>query len=164
MERLRELGATHVVVEDEAAVGEALAALPAAELALNGVGGGSSTALFRALRKANGARSGGGVHVTYGGMSRRPVVIGAGQLIFGGVDVRGFWMSRWNEAHEGSEERRRMREEIAQWMREGKLKLDVEEVKIEREGVEEIRHALQRNAESFRLKKVLLTFASSTVT
>ena len=151
IDQLRSLGATHVVVEDDS-LSAALTALPPATLALNGIGGSSSTALFRSLR------GGGGTHVTYGGMSRRPVTVGAGQLIFGDVVVRGFWMSRWNEANEGSEERARMREEVGGWMREGKLRLDVEEVVVDEEGVEGIRHALQRNAEPFKMKKVLLTF------
>ena len=155
VEQLTALGATHVLVEDEQ-LASRLAALPPAALALNGIGGASSASLFRALKGAPG----GGVHATYGGMSRRPVTVGAGNLIFGDVTVKGFWMSRWHEANERSEERARMREAVGGWMREGKLRLDVEEVLLREEGVEGIRHALQRNAEPFKMKKVLLSFDS----
>ena len=156
VDHLRSLGATHVVLEDDQ-LQSTLASLPPASLALNGVGGASSAALLRALKGAKG----GGVHVTYGGMSKRPVTVGTGQLIFNDVTLRGYWMSRWNEANEGSEERWRMRETVAAWMREGKLRLGVEEVVLREEGVAGIQRALQRYAEPFKLKKVVLTFDSN---
>ena len=155
IDHLRSLGATHVVLEDDK-LQSSLSALPPASLALNGIGGASSASLFRAMKGAKG----GGVHVTYGGMSKRPVTVGTGQLIFSDVTLKGYWMSRWSEQNEGSEERQRMREAVAAWMREGKLRLDVEEVVLGEAGVDGIRHALQRYAEPFKMKKVLLTFPS----
>jgi len=35
--------------------------------------------------------------VTYGGMSRKPVTIPTGKLIFDDVILRGFWLSRWTD-------------------------------------------------------------------
>ena len=159
IDHLHARGATHVVLEDDQLT-STLSSLPPAALALNGIGGASSAVLFRALK---GAKNG-GVHVTYGGMSKRPVTVGTGQLIFNDVTLKGFWMSRWNEANERSEERHRMREDVAAWMRQGKLRLDVEEVVVEEEGVEGIRHALQRYAEPFKMKKVVLKFRSADTT
>jgi hypothetical protein len=45
--------------------------------------------------------------VTYGGMSRKPVCVPTGRLIFNDVSLRGFWLSRWTETH-GKAERRAM--------------------------------------------------------
>lgn len=33
--------------------------------------------------------------VTYGGMSKEPVIVPTSSLIFSDVHVRGFWMTRW---------------------------------------------------------------------
>ena len=57
-------------------------------IAFNSVGGSSSSHLLRLLGP-------GGVHVTYGGMSRQPVTVSTPQLIFRDVQVRGYWHSRW---------------------------------------------------------------------
>ena len=57
-------------------------------LALNAVGGRSSDLLFRLLGKN-------AVHVTYGGMSMKPVTVSTSQLIFSNVETRGYWHSRW---------------------------------------------------------------------
>lgn len=49
--------------------------------------------------------------VTYGGMSRKPVAIPTGRLIFNDISIRGFWLSRWTQTH-GNEERRAMIKEL----------------------------------------------------
>ena len=67
------LGADVVLTEEEARV--AWKDLPRPRLALNCVGGSSATELCKAL--ANN-----GVHVTYGGMSLKPVIVGTAHLIF----------------------------------------------------------------------------------
>ena len=66
------------------------------KLALNAVGGSSSNLLLSLLAP-------GGTHVTYGGMSMRPVTVSAAQLIFKDVHVRGYWQSRWMMQHNYSE-------------------------------------------------------------
>jgi len=68
-----------------AAVGDHLVTL-----ALNAVGGDSSSRLARVLTPN-------ATHVTYGAMSRQPVTVGNGSLIFSNLTVRGFWVSRWLE-------------------------------------------------------------------
>jgi trans-2-enoyl-CoA reductase len=70
---LTSLGATHVLTEEEAR--RSWRDLPRPRLALNCVGGASSTELCKALGE-------GGVHVTYGGMSLKPVIVGTSHLIF----------------------------------------------------------------------------------
>lgn len=49
--------------------------------------------------------------VTYGGMSRKPVAVPTGRLIFNDISLRGFWLSRWTETH-GKAERRIMIKEL----------------------------------------------------
>jgi len=61
-----------------------------AKLCLNAVGGESALALAKVL--ANG-----GHHVTYGAMSKRPVTIPNGVLIFKQPHFHGFWLTRWIE-------------------------------------------------------------------
>ncbi len=59
-------------------------------LALNAVGGPSALNLASALAP-------GGVHVTYGAMSRQPVKVPNGLLIFKDLTFHGFWLRRWFE-------------------------------------------------------------------
>ena len=60
--------------------------------------------------------------VTYGGMSKRPVMIPTGKLIFDDVVYRGFWMTRWNEQASRAE-REHMLEEVGTMIRTGRLTL-----------------------------------------
>ncbi|CAG5128746.1 unnamed protein product [Candidula unifasciata] len=70
-----------------------LKSLPARpKLALNCVGGSSATELFRHLDQ-------GGVMVTYGGMSKRPVTVPTGALIFKEIKLFGYWNTSWNRKH-----------------------------------------------------------------
>jgi trans-2-enoyl-CoA reductase len=87
---LQALGADAVLVESEDLRGEISAATTGAplRLALNAVGGES------ALRLANALAPGGTV-VTYGAMSRKPLRIPNGLLIFKDQRWRGFWVSQW---------------------------------------------------------------------
>eukprot|EP00741_Cyanophora_paradoxa_P023686 tig00021612_g22880.t1 len=93
-ETLKSMGADVVVSEDYAkrqAMADIIADFPAAKLGLNCVGGPSATEVVRLLGK-------GGVMVTYGGMSRKPVTIPTSALIFKDITVRGFWLSRWADS------------------------------------------------------------------
>lgn len=93
---LLSLGADVVLTEHELAneakrnsiLRDAKLADRAATLAFNCVAGKTSADLCKLLRP-------GSTMVVYGGMSRRPVMIGSGQLIFDDIRVRGFWLSRW---------------------------------------------------------------------
>lgn len=57
------------------------------------MGGRSSILLCRTLGN-------GGCMVSYGGMSKQPVQVPTGNLIFNDISLRGFWMSRWYEKSE----------------------------------------------------------------
>ncbi|KAM8790952.1 enoyl-[acyl-carrier-protein] reductase, mitochondrial [Rhynchonycteris naso] len=95
IDRLKHLGAEHVVTEEELRKPEMknlFKDLPQPRLALNCVGGKSATELLRHLAP-------GGTMVTYGGMAKQPVTASVSQLIFKDLKLRGFWMSQWKKAH-----------------------------------------------------------------
>lgn len=87
------LGAT-LVVSDEQLLQRgcvevmAQQAVPRPRLALNCVGGKSATEIARLLLDS-------GHIVTYGGMSRKPLTLPTGTLIFQDICAHGFWLTRW---------------------------------------------------------------------
>ncbi|XP_047584723.1 enoyl-[acyl-carrier-protein] reductase, mitochondrial isoform X3 [Lutra lutra] len=94
-DRLKSLGAEHVLTEEELRKPEMknfFKDMPPPRLALNCVGGKSSTELLRHLAP-------GGTMVTYGGMAKQPVIASVSQLIFKDLKLRGFWLSQWKKDH-----------------------------------------------------------------
>ncbi|XP_042851978.1 enoyl-[acyl-carrier-protein] reductase, mitochondrial isoform X1 [Panthera tigris] len=94
-DRLKSLGAEHVLTEEELRKHEMknfFKDMPQPRLALNCVGGKSSTELLRHLAP-------GGTMVTYGGMAKQPVIASVSQLIFKDLKLRGFWLSQWKKDH-----------------------------------------------------------------
>ncbi|XP_012005634.4 enoyl-[acyl-carrier-protein] reductase, mitochondrial isoform X3 [Ovis aries] len=94
-DRLKNLGADHIVTEEGLRKPEMKSFfkdVPQPRLALNCVGGKSSTELLRHLAP-------GGTMVTYGGMAKQPVIASASQLIFKDLKLRGFWLSQWKKDH-----------------------------------------------------------------
>lgn len=91
---LRSLGATLIVKAERLPLPETITHITTIldnkkpVLALNCVGGQSATDLARTLEA-------GGIMVTYGGMSKKPVTIPTGLLIFNQIRVEGFWISAW---------------------------------------------------------------------
>ncbi|XP_013081349.2 enoyl-[acyl-carrier-protein] reductase, mitochondrial-like [Biomphalaria glabrata] len=63
------------------------------ELALNCIGGNSATELIRCLSQK-------GTMVTYGGMSKKPIVAPTGALIFKEITLCGYWNTNWNRLHQ----------------------------------------------------------------
>ncbi|XP_057559015.1 enoyl-[acyl-carrier-protein] reductase, mitochondrial isoform X2 [Hippopotamus amphibius kiboko] len=94
-DRLKNLGADHVVTEEALRKHETKSFfkdVPQPRLALNCVGGKSSTELLRHLAP-------GGTMVTYGGMAKQPVIASVSLLIFKDLKLRGFWLSQWKKDH-----------------------------------------------------------------
>ena len=79
------IGADYVWTENELRTAKEFRdnILPKARLALNCVGGSSSTEIAKCLETK-------GVHVTYGGMSLKPVVASTSSLIFKDITYKGF--------------------------------------------------------------------------
>lgn len=88
--------------------------LPKPRLGINNIGGKSSTEVLRTLNN-------GGVMVTYGGMSREPVIVPTASFIFKDIQLRGFWMTRWRKENVNTEQYNRMYDELLQFMKDGKL-------------------------------------------
>jgi trans-2-enoyl-CoA reductase len=85
------LAGADAVVTDDGEASEAVAAVPdfhPATLALNAVGGDSALRLMNLLQP-------GGRLVTYGAMGRQPLKVPNGLLIFKGLELSGFWLTRW---------------------------------------------------------------------
>lgn len=62
----------------------------------------------------------GGHMVTYGAMSKQPVTVPAGLLIFKDLTFHGFWVSRWNKTHDG--DKVTMIRDVLDLIREGRFK------------------------------------------
>uniref|UniRef100_UPI0023DD4AC4 enoyl-[acyl-carrier-protein] reductase, mitochondrial-like n=1 Tax=Callithrix jacchus TaxID=9483 RepID=UPI0023DD4AC4 len=94
-DRLKSLGAKHVITEEELRrpeIKNLFKDMPQPHLALNCVGGKSSTELLRQLAR-------GGTMVTYGGMAKQPIIASVSLLIFKDLKLRGFWLSQWKKDH-----------------------------------------------------------------
>ncbi|RAH64832.1 enoyl-[acyl-carrier-protein] reductase [Aspergillus aculeatinus CBS 121060] len=128
-QELRDLGATAVVTEAELLSGEfknlvhdlTRKGREPIRLALNCVGGKSATALAKTL--APGSRL-----VTYGAMSKQPVALPSGLLIFKDLVFHGFWVSKWGDKNPQLKEN--TINDVLQLTRTGKFKdIPVEELK-----------------------------------
>jgi len=89
-ERLAALGAGLVVTDTELSKkgSSILQGLELPKLGINCIGGKSGADMAACL--ADHATM-----VVYGGMSRRPLMIGTSSLVFHNLTVRGFWLSTW---------------------------------------------------------------------
>lgn len=123
-------------------------------LGLNCVGGKSATQMARLLGT-------GGTMVTYGAMSKQPVSLPTGLLIFKDIRFRGFWLSRW--ADENRESKRKTIEEILGLIRAGKFRdAPVDEVRWDWDTEEEVlRAAVQGTLQGFRKGKGVFIFGDT---
>ena len=113
---LLELGADVVLTEDELNMRENQSKVKemVPTLALNAVGGPSATNISKLL-------SNDGVLVTYGGMSKKPITLPIGLLIFKNISFKGFWMTEWTRKNT-LEAKRDMLSHIQSLVLDGKLK------------------------------------------
>ena len=115
---LKSLGATHVVTEEFARshqmkeLVKSMGSPP--KLAFNTVGGDSATNMIKHLNSK-------GVMVTYGGMSKKPVTISTGALIFKRVRLTGYWNAKWVQENKENPELVRMFDDLFDLVRECKL-------------------------------------------
>ncbi|RMJ24237.1 reductase [Aspergillus sp. HF37] len=156
---LYDLGATAVITESELLSREFKGMVreltrdgkEPIRLALNCVGGKSATALAKTL--AHGSHL-----VTYGGMSKQPVNLPTGLLIFNDLVFSGFWVSRWGDKNTQLKENTIM--DILQLTRAGKFK-DIPVDKVEwnwnSEGPE-LAEGVQGTLTGFRSGKGLFTY------
>ncbi|XP_009320536.1 PREDICTED: trans-2-enoyl-CoA reductase, mitochondrial [Pygoscelis adeliae] len=118
VERLMALGADHVVTEEmlrKPEMKDIFKSIPKPRLALNCVGGKSTTDMLRHLQPK-------GTVVTYGGMAKQPVVVPVSAFIFRDLRLRGFWMTQWRKDHAQDQEGlASMMDAVCQLIRRGQL-------------------------------------------
>lgn len=158
---LRDLGATVVVTEAElldrgfpARLKEEHTRGQPLMLGLNCVGGKSATQLARVLSEQ-------GTLVTYGAMSKQPVALPTGLLIFKDLRFRGFWLSRWADGDRDG--KRRTIEELLGMMRKGQFSdAPVDEVRWDWDTEEEtLKKAVQGTLGGFRKGKGVFMFGET---
>jgi trans-2-enoyl-CoA reductase len=148
IELLKDLGATMVLTEEELRKPEAKETwkiLPKPKLALNGVGGKSATEIARHLGQ-------GGIMVTYGGMSREPVTMPTGSLIFNDLQLRGFWMTEWNRMNLQTKESADMLKYICDMIHYGELQQPLCEVTH----MHNFKEAIDNSLRPFKPKKMIM--------
>lgn len=119
-DELEAIGGTLQMLDDAGAL-KFVKAMPEGDrpqLALNAVGGESALRLMNALGPN-------GHHITYGAMSKRPLTIPNGLLIFKNIKVHGFWVSRWIDNASRSE-LERVYGLLAEEILDGRLQLKVD--------------------------------------
>jgi trans-2-enoyl-CoA reductase len=143
---LESLGADRVVTEDfdfRSGI-EGLCNGQCPRLALNTVGGASALNLANALSRD-------GIHVTYGAMSKQPLKIPNGLLIFRRLDFRGFWLKRWMESL-SEPKRAKAFDFLHDMIRDGSLHIPVEASYP----LEDVRNAVAHAMREKRGGKILL--------
>lgn len=145
VDELKAIGADEVVVESESMTDQMkeLAGRQGVKLALNAVGGESALAVAKIL-------SPGGHHVTYGAMSKKPVTLPNGLLIFKQPHFHGFWLTRWVDTTPLSEVREEY-QKLGQLVADGVIRIPVEKSYP----LEDFRAAVTRAQEEKRQGKIL---------
>jgi trans-2-enoyl-CoA reductase len=124
------------------------------KLGLNCVGGKPVTAMAKLLSSE--------AHlVTYGAMSKQPVTLPTGLLIFKNIHFDGFWVSKWSDNH--PEEKKKTVEHVLQLYREGKFKdTPFQELTWDWDTKEEtLIEAVQGTLEGFRSGKGIFVFGKT---
>ncbi|KAL8686098.1 MAG: hypothetical protein Q9224_005553 [Gallowayella concinna] len=124
------------------------------KLALNCVGGDAGMALAKTL-------DAGGTMVTYGAMSKTPLRVGAGMLIFKDLRFVGFWVSKWGDRL--PEEKKKTVDEVLQLIRDGRFK-DVPTVEVPwsyETKEEELVDAVKETLGGFRKGKGIFKFSDT---
>ncbi|KAF9137413.1 mitochondrial 2-enoyl thioester reductase [Linnemannia schmuckeri] len=117
--RLTKLGATHILTDDQLGKLETKELVKSwtkgheVKLAFNCVGGKPTTEMARLLSKN-------GHLVTYGAMSRQPLILPASLQIFKNVHASGFWLTAWNDTH-STVERQEMIDRVVEVMKKGQF-------------------------------------------
>lgn len=120
---LKSLGASEILTEEQCRTTQIFKSneLSRPKLALNCVGGKNALEMSKHLDHH-------GVMVTYGGMSREPVLVPTSSLIFKDLDFRGFWMTRWKEQKGRTSEAKEMFDDLFKMIKSGQLKAPTHEL------------------------------------
>jgi len=159
---LVDLGATKVITEEELQGREMKDKIKEwthggreqIKVGLNCVGGKPGTALAKFL-------SPGATMVTYGAMSKQPLMLPASLLIFKEISFSGFWVSKWSDRH--PDQKKQTVEDVLRMTREGKFKdIPVQECKWEWDtNADVLKSAVQGTLGGFRAGKGVLVFGDT---
>lgn len=141
LDELNELGGDINLLDDPESIDAIREKKPL--LALNAVGGDSALRLMDALDT-------GGLHVTYGAMSRRSLKVPNKFLIFKGIQIHGFWMTEWL-GRQSAERIQQDYQRLAQWMVDDQLSQPIDSVY----SLHEFQDAVSRAQESKRSGKIM---------
>lgn len=148
---LKSLGASEVLTEEQCRSTKLFKSnqLPKPKLALNCVGGKNALEMSKHLDHY-------GIMVTYGGMSREPVLVPTSSLIFKDIQFRGFWMTRWKEQKGRSDEAQQMFNDLIKMIENSQLKAPNHELVPFANYQSAIENAL--NMQGFAGAKLMLDF------
>ncbi|KAK5062675.1 hypothetical protein LTR84_004748 [Exophiala bonariae] len=158
-QELLDIGATKVITEEELQSREIRDQIKEwtnggreeVKVGLNCVGGKPATALAKFL-------SPGATMVTYGAMSKQPVILPASLLIFKEISFNGFWVSKWSDRH--PDQKKQTVEDVLKLTREGKFKdIPVQECNWGwKTDAETLKKAVQGTLGGFRAGKGVFVF------
>ncbi|KIX02727.1 uncharacterized protein Z518_08669 [Rhinocladiella mackenziei CBS 650.93] len=156
---LRDIGATQVITEEELMGREIKDQIKEwtnggreeIKVGLNCVGGKPATALAKFL-------SPGATMVTYGAMSKQPVILPASLLIFKEINFNGFWVSKWSDRH--PDQKKQTVDDVLRLTREGRfMDIPVQECRWGwKTEVDTLKKAVQGTLAGFRPGKGVFVF------
>lgn len=147
---LQDLGADYVLTEEEFRASKLFknGELAQPKLVLNCVSGKAVIELVKAMAEN-------GTLVTYGGMSRQPLIVPTSAFIFKNIRLVGYWMTRWNWQHgSNSTERKDMLAMLCNMAKQGSLVAP----KHEFVPLDSFQEALARSCDTTRFHETKLIF------
>lgn len=161
-QELYDLGATHVVTEEELMSREmrdkvkewTRGGREQIKVGLNCVGGKPGTTLAKFLASQASM-------ITYGAMSKKPLELPASLLIFKNINFTGFWVSKWSD--QNPDQKKQTVDDVLRMTRQGKFKdIPVQECKWDRDTeVDVLRSAVQGTLGGFRAGKGVFVFGET---
>ncbi|OAP60125.1 hypothetical protein AYL99_05127 [Fonsecaea erecta] len=158
-QELLDIGATKVITEEELQSREIRDQIKEwtnggreqIKVGLNCVGGKPATAMAKFL-------SPGATMVTYGAMSKQPLMLPASLLIFKEISFNGFWVSKWSDRH--PDQKKQTVEDVLRLTREGRFKdIPVQECKWGwKTEIDLLKQAVQGTLGGFRPGKGVFVF------
>ena len=159
---LEDLGATKVITEEQLLGREFKDMIKEwtnggrepIKVGLNAVGGKNATSVAKVL--SPGARL-----VTYGGMSKQPVMLPTSLLIFKDIGFDGFWVSKWSDKN--PKEKKQTVDDVLRLTREGRFKdIPVEETRWDLDTkIETLKDAVQGTLGGFRKGKGVFVYGET---
>lgn len=141
---LTSLGGTYVITDEDFKQRPLIKDLPKAKLGLNCVGGKAVSDMIKLLEDR-------ATLVSYGAMSKQPMIVPTAAMIFKDIALRGFWIGLWCRDN-SMEERMEMLNNVVRYMQEGRLNPPLTEPVL----LKDYKEAVRKTQAGFTGKKQLL--------